>query len=368
MIIGFDAKRAFHNHTGLGNYSRTLIKNLQTLHPDEKYVYFTPRTNTSYSKLFDARDVITPSGTKPLWRSFGIKKEIKQAGVDVFHGLSNELPIGINKTGVPSVVTIHDVIFDIIKEDFPWHDRVVYKLKTQKAIQESTKIIAISEATKQDLIGRFDAIPDKISVIYQPIDIQFQKENYHDESLVMVKKKYNLPPSFLLYVGAFMKRKNVLPMIKAWQKLPKDHRIPFFIFGNGREYKKEVMDYISKNHLGKWMHILPPVPFEELPMLYRLADSVVYPSRYEGFGLPVLEALACGARVVTSSVSSMPEAGGDLPVYVDPGNIESISEGIRKSLEQSRPDAVKLSDHLARFNPRKLTEQVVELYREVGKK
>lgn len=366
MRIGFDAKRAFQNRTGLGNYARTLTRNLKAYYPEEEYFYFTPHKESAYSHLYESDSVISPAGNNPLWRSFGVNRVIRESEIDIYHGLSNELPIGIHKTGVPSVVTIHDVIFDIVKEDFPWHDRFVYRIKTKKCIRESSKIIAISQATRHDLINRFKVDPGKIKVIYQTIDPQFNLQERPPDQLALFKTDYKLPEHFLLYVGALMKRKNILRMIQAWERLPEAYKIPLLIFGEGNQYKPHIEKYIRSKNLKKWIQIRPPVPFRDLPILYQLAESVIYPSLFEGFGLPVLEALACGARVVTSSVSSMPEAGGDLPVYVHPNDIESIADGIIRSLEHSHPDPVKLSEHLRKFNGAELTEQIMNLYLEVA--
>lgn len=368
MKIGFDAKRAFQNRTGLGNYSRTLIANLKSYFPKNEYVYFTPRKQTQYVHLFEKDQVIFPPGKNPLWRSFGIKKDIKNSGIDVFHGLSNELPFGMDIIQIPSVVTIHDVIFDIVPEDFPWHDRLVYRLKTQKCIRESSKIVAISQATRQDLIDRFGADPSKVEVIYQPIDRQFDIKKIDPERFPALKRQYHLPDRYLLYVGALMKRKNILPMIQAWQRLSPEHAIPLLIFGEGKSYKKELIDYIRSHRLSDHVQLRSSVPFGDLPYLYRLAECVLYPSLYEGFGLPVAEALACGSRVVTSSVSSMPEAGGELPRYVNPWDVDSIAEGIESSLQHSRPDPADVAKHLSRFDSFKVTEQIMNVYRELYEK
>src|SRR5690625_7528720 len=122
-----------------------------------------------------------------------------------------------------------------------------------------------------------------------------------------------------------MKRKNVPPMDRAWEVI--NEKITLLIFGSGHSYYKEITTYISNKRLEKWVQVRPPVPFEHLPFLYKLADTVIYPSLCEGFGLPVLEALACGAKVVTSNVSSMAEAGGSLQRYTTPMNLHSIAEG-----------------------------------------
>lgn len=363
MKIGFDAKRAFFNQTGLGNYSRTLIGDLFNVFPEDEYYFFTPKENEKFTPVFAHGHVILPRFPNPLWRSIGIESDIRRESPDVFHGLSNELPFRIRSSGVPSVVTIHDVIFDIVKEDFPPIDRAVYRMKTKKAIKNADRIIAISQNTKKDLIERFGAEEDKIEIIYQPCDPQFHHRNLSEEEKREFRSRYQLPDHFLLYVGALMKRKNVLPMIRAWELL--EDKIPLLIFGSGHRYSKLVRDYISEKNIGKWVQLRPPVPFSDLPFLYKLTDTVIYPSLYEGFGLPVLEALACGARVVTSDVSSMPEAGGSLAVYVSPDQIGSIAQGIKKSMNMPPPDKNKLSDHLACFNRVDSTQQLRQIYKEV---
>jgi len=363
MRIGFDAKRAFFNTTGLGNYSRTLIGDLFQVFPDDEYYFFTPKTNEKYENIFAHGQVVIPRHPNPIWRSYGIHHSIRQNEIDVYHGLSNELPFRIQFSGTPSVVTIHDVIFDIIKEDFPWIDRTIYRTKTKKAVKDASKIVAISQNTKSDLIERFDAAEEKIEIIYQPCDPQFDHRSLTHPEKKYFQERYQLPSEFLLYVGSLMKRKNVLPMIRAWELL--DEKIPLLIFGSGHSYYKEITTYISNKRLEKWVQVRPPVPFEHLPFLYKLADTVIYPSLYEGFGLPVLEALACGAKVVTSNVSSMPEAGGSLPTYITPTDIDSIAEGIEKSLRTLPPEKNKLYQHLACFDRVESAQQLRRIYKEV---
>lgn len=363
MRIGFDAKRAFFNTTGLGNYSRTLIGDLFNIFPEDEYFFFTPRYNEKHAEVFAHGHVIQPRTPNPLWRSYGIHHSIRENNIDVFHGLSNELPFRIHSSGTPSVVTIHDVIFDIIKEDFPWIDRTVYRTKTKKAVKDASKIIAISQNTKSDLIERFGASEEKIEIIYQPCDPQFDHRSLTQAEKEHFRERYQLPSEFLLYVGSLMKRKNVLPMIQAWELL--DEKIPLLIFGSGHTYFKKIQAYITKNKLDKWVQVRSPIPFDHLPYLYKLANTVIYPSLYEGFGLPVLEALACGARVVTSDVSSMPEAGGTLPIYINPTDIDSIAEGIQKSMTTPPPEKNKLYQHLACFDRVESAQQLRKIYKEV---
>lgn len=365
MRIAFDAKRAFNNGTGLGNYSRTILRNLMQYYPTEDCLLFTPGTKPSFENQLPGAQVVTPSFQNPLWRSIGIQQDLKKQNPDLYHGLTNELPFGIQKLGIPSVVTIHDVIFESFKEDYPLFDRLVYRAKTKRALRESDRIIAISQATKTELIERFQAPEKKISVLYQACDSRFNGEAACPEKEAAIRKILDLPDSFLLYIGSLTHRKNVLGLIKAWEIMP--DRIPLMILGQGKD-EKMIRRYIAGKKIGHGVKLKGRAEFEWLPALYKMAETVIYPSFQEGFGLPVVEALACGARVVTSKVSSMPEAGGDLPVYIDPASPESIAEGIRKSLSGPPPDKDKLSRHLNRFNSAALTEQLIGLYREVAGK
>lgn len=360
MKIGFDAKRAFQNKTGLGNYSRTLLHHLALYFPENEYVLFAPKTQTDFQHLTHSFPTISPVRKNPLWRSFQINRNIRKANLDLFHGLSNELPFGISKSCKASIVTIHDVIFDIVPEDFGYFDRQVFRLKTHKCVAEANKIIAISEATKSDLIHRFQVPEEKITVIYQPHDPIFQSKSLSADEKIALQKKYDLPSEFMLYVGSIMKRKNTLRMIQAWERLR--DKIPLLIFGHGNFFKKEVVQYIEERNLSSLVQLRSPIAFDQLPGLYKLATCVIYPSLYEGFGLPVLEALACHAKVVTSEISSMPEAGGNHCIYVNPYDIDSISAGMETALTRDSLDISKLKEHLAVFQPEHLTMQVMNAY------
>jgi glycosyltransferase involved in cell wall biosynthesis len=170
--LGYDAKRLFNNFTGLGNYSRTLLRDLAAFYPDNAYFLYSPRLvknqETQFfinSPLFNVET--PPPGRRLLWRTTGIRRELNRHRVQLYHGLSHEIPIGLNARKTPSVVTIHDLIFYHYPHQYRWADRQLYDFKFRYACQHATRIVAISEATKQDII-RFYGIPEeKISVIYQ---------------------------------------------------------------------------------------------------------------------------------------------------------------------------------------------------------
>ncbi|HHH52955.1 MAG TPA: glycosyltransferase family 1 protein, partial [Bacteroidetes bacterium] len=158
MRIGFDAKRLFLNYTGLGNYSRTLVSNLQRFYPQHEYHLYTTKTtrNKDTEEFFDTSKYTIHEchySLKSYWRSYSIVENLKNDGIDIYHGLSAEIPFGIDKSGIKTVVTIHDLIFKFFKKDYTLIDRMLYNMKTKYACNHADKIIAISKRTKDDILS-----------------------------------------------------------------------------------------------------------------------------------------------------------------------------------------------------------------------
>lgn len=374
MKIGFDAKRLYNNFTGLGNYSRTLVKNLHSYFPDDQYYLYTPKikqdiTTTPFVNSPDYKTVCHQGPFKNLWRSSFIKNDLKNDQIDIYHGLSHEIPFAIQRTKIRSVVTIHDIIFLTYPDMYTAIDRAIYNYKFRYACKHADKIIAISECTKQDIIKHFGTSPEKIEVIYQAIQPTFYSMQPEDAATQIVKK-YNLPEDYLLYVGAINSRKNLLGIVKALALLPQDMQIPLIIVGNGHQYKKEVLEYAEKAGLSNRLRLISnlhdPV---ELQAFYQKARIFVYPSFYEGFGLPVTEALLSKVPVITSGQSCLPEAGGPDSHYVDPGQPEDIAEAIKIILsdENKRQNMIEKGYLYAheRFDVKRLTTQVHQLYQQM---
>ena len=217
MRIGYDAKRAFNNHRGLGNYSRETLRILASHFPDLQLNLFTPKIDSSIR--FDRpqnANIIQPKRhfMTSLWRTFGITKEAERCHLDLYHGLSHELPVGIEKTCIPTVVTMHDLIFIRHPELYPFIDRTFYKTKYLRSCRVADRIIAVSQQTKNDLIELANIREEKISVVYQgchPLFCNHLSESQKE----IVKNKYHLPDTFLLNVGAIEPRKNQLLILKA---------------------------------------------------------------------------------------------------------------------------------------------------------
>jgi glycosyltransferase involved in cell wall biosynthesis len=370
LNIGFDAKRLFNNFTGLGNYSRSLVSSLQEFYPEHKLYLFSPKTkeNSDTSAFFNPQyTIIEPQkGNKSLWRTKGVLKEEAFKKLDIFHGLSHELPIGIKKSKTKSIVTIHDLIYKTYPHDFSFIDRNIYHQKFTYACKNADKVIAVSQSTKNDLLKLYKLPENKVDVVYQSCHNMFKLSiDEHDRKVII--SKYKLPDRFLLYVGSVIQRKNLLNIVKALQITKKDNTLPLVVIGKGGNYLQLVKDYIQKN---KIKNVIFPenVAFQDLPALYQQAEVFIYPSLYEGFGIPIIEALWSKTPVITSPYSSLPEAAGDAAFFCQPEEPESIAEGILKianNTEFTQLLIQKGQKHIAQFENKILTQELIKVYESV---
>jgi len=327
MKIGFDSKRLFCNFTGLGNYSRTLLKNLNDFYPDNDYYLYTPKIRrTPETDLFLSDPIyktrMPETIFRSFWRTFSIKKQLETDAIQLFHGLSNEIPANLYKTPIKSIVTIHDLIFKSYPDTYKPIDRRIYDLKFKYACNHADRIIAISENTKKDITEFYNIDPNKIEVIYQACNpIYYNLKNKHTNDLVI--KQYHLPPEYLLSVGSVEPRKNLKRVIESFRFLKKDLHIPLVIIGKGGKYKQETLEMVRKAGLDKLVIRIDRLANNsDLQSIYQNSKALIYPSLYEGFGLPVAEALLCKTPVVTSGKSSLKEAGGPGSLYINPESPE----------------------------------------------
>lgn len=370
MNIGFDAKRAFLNNSGLGNYARTLIKSLNEYYPGNTYSLFTPRqSDNDFKKYISGKaniPVYEPQSfidkkLRSRWRSYGITNVLKEQHTDVYHGLSNELPFNINDFKGKKIVTTHDLIFLRHPELYPYLDRKIYNKKFRHACDVADTIIAISEETKRD-IEHYYFIPEgKIKVIYQSCDLLFYED--HDAAAIRrVMEKYQLPASYLLYVGTIEERKNLLTIVKALKQV---NDIPLVVVGKKKSYFNKVMDYITANHLQNRVIFLDNVENSELPAIYREAELFIFPSVFEGFGIPIIEALTSKTPVITTKGGCFPEAGGPGTVYINPENENELAEKTNTLLNSASLREQMAEEGFAyaqKFHPKVISAQVMELY------
>ncbi|MGB1207473.1 MAG: glycosyltransferase family 4 protein [Chitinophagales bacterium] len=387
MKIGFDAKRAFLNTTGLGNYSRTLMNSLAKNYADNQYVLYYPQKNigfqqTSFS-LTENMKVQTPKNALQalaggsFWRSWSLGKQMKKDELDIYHGLSNELPFSVSQnTKKPkTVVTIHDLIFMKYPSSYPVFDRFMYRKKWQHSCKVADKIIAISEETKSDIVNFLKIDESKISVIHQSCNAAFYAYDdavFLQHGFFMTKEydiPYDIPSDYILYVGSITKRKNLLTLVKAINVLKNEYEEAHLVVvsrNNEQEYEAKVKQYIAENGLQKYVTFLDNVSQKHLPSIYRCAKVYINPSLFEGFGIPVIEALFSRIPVVCSDNVCFREAAGKGAVYVDAENVEEMAEAIHKCLTEGalRMDLIMYGwEHAQQFRQDKTAEKMFEIYK-----
>lgn len=380
MKIGYDAKRAFHNGTGLGHYSRTLLHSLADYYPENEYYLFNPRPSTRFSLERAQFHEILPHGLmaktfRSAWRSSWVKKDLLKLGIRLYHGLSHEIPLGIDQTGIRSVVTIHDLIHERHPEQYNPLDVKIYNRKFRYACAHADRVIAISEQTKKDIIQFYGTPEEKIHVCYQSCNPSFARIVPEAEKQ-QVQREYGLPARFYLYVGSIIERKNLLTICKSLFLLREQSNIPLVVIGEGGKYKEQVKDYIRQNGLESRIIFLSDNEQVKnkpayrnasvFPAIYQSALAMIYPSYFEGFGIPVLEALWSRLPVITSSVSCLPEAGGPGAAYVHPADSEAMAALMKKIAEDTTyADSLREKGlaHAQHFNQQKTAAAVMEVYK-----
>lgn len=371
MKVGFDGKRAAQNRTGLGNYSRFVINGLVDHAAENEYVLYVPNVKkaTLLGRLSQAVKVCSPQGLwatlSSLWRVWGIAADIRKDHISLYHGLSNELPLTISKANTKSIVTIHDLICLRYPEYFHFIDRKIYAYKFRKACRQADRIIAVSECTKRDIISFFNVAEEKIEVVYQGCDPLFRQEASEDLKKE-VRQKYQLPERYVLYVGSIESRKNLLLVAKALKHLRAP--IPIIAIGKRTPYALQVESFLKDNQLENQMTLLSNIPFRELPAFYQMATTFVYPSFFEGFGIPLLEALNSGVPAIGATGSCLEEAGGPHSLYVDPDDASGLAEAMERTLNDV-PLRNKMIEegrkYALRFEETKLTADMISVYNRV---
>ena len=370
MRIGYDAKRMFHNWRGLGNYSRDLVTNLKNFEPNNLYLLYTPPFNDpraeEFGKNFIPDEIKTPKSFfsrnfPSVWRR-NLSKILENDKIELFHGLSHEIPYGLKKRGIKSVVTIHDLIFLRYPEYFPWIDRKIYLSKVKHAVKEADVIIAICEQTKEDLINFLNVKPDKIKICYQTCHSIFQ-ENISDDLIKEVILKYQIDRPYFLYVGALEPRKNLLNLIEGFSYFGSSHDL--VIVGRKNDYQQVVLDKIKKCNVDNNVKILNDVPQADLPALYKGAEIFCFPSFFEGFGIPIIEALFSGTPVVTSEGSCFPEVAGKGALYINPDSSFQIGKALYEltsNFELKNRLIREGREHVQKFSSENTVKELFSIY------
>ncbi len=368
MRIGIDTRMI--DWSGVGRYTQNLLKGIARVDKENQYVLFCHQA--SISLVPDASNFSKVIVTQPVFSmssQLSWAREVSQANLDIFHSPHFVLPLIFTPN---SVVTVHDLIPLL----FPGNLRskaaqMYYTTMIKLTTKKSDKIIAVSNCTKKDLIANLDISARKIRVIPEAADERYRKIKRTKEHDIVLKK-YGIRGRYLLYVGNYKPHKNLIRLVEAFakvkQNLTEDYQL-VFVGPRDKKYP-EVGRLVKKLELKKKVVLAGFIPEEELLVLYNTAAALVFPSLYEGFGLPPLEAMACGLPVVASNTSSLPEVVDNAALLVNPEHIEEIrqaiskilgDEGLRKELQKKGLVQAK------KFSWEKTAEKTIEVYKEVAK-
>lgn len=372
MKIGFDAKRAAQNRTGLGNYSRFTIRILSEQHPGLSCHLYVPNPHRmpylqEIATLPKLRLHFPPSGfwsrMRSLWRVWGMTTDIQRDGIDIFHGLSNELPLNARSGRCRYVVTVHDLIFLHTPQYYHWIDRKIYDFKFRRACRRADRIIAVSEYTKKEIIHYYHTPADKIDVVYQGCDPVFAQP-VDAGKLADVKSRYALPERFVLYVGSIEERKNLMLVAQALASLG-DRGIHVVAVGRRTPYVERICTYLKTEGIDHLFHFCHNVPYADLPSFYKLARTFAYPSRIEGFGIPLLEAITSGLPAIGCTGSCLEEAGGPGSIYVGPDDVQAMAQAITATCEDDilrQRMIAQGHEHARRFTDERLCSDLMAVY------
>lgn len=358
LKIGFDAKRLFCNFTGLGNYSRTLVKNLAKFFPEHEYHLFTPKIvrNEETEPFFTNQfHIHTPSTGvhSAYWRTYGQSKIANALDLDVYHGLSHEIPFGLTDS-IFKVVTFHDLIWEVYPNQFSLLDRMGYRLKYKSSVNRADKVICISKSTSRDLMSFYGVPESKIEIIYQTCNEQFTSK-----PLLKQEKDY------FLYVGSIIPRKGLYQIIEAFAFLQDRDKRPFVVIGGGdKKYISKCKKLIEEYHLESYFQFIGNVSNDDLVSYYDGALALVLPSIYEGFGIPIIEAMARLCPVITSNLSSLPEASGPHNIQIVPNDTTQLCQAMNSIVRGSSSFDTMLSKEYfhEHFDGQKLSNQLMGIY------
>ncbi|MDI6891766.1 MAG: glycosyltransferase family 1 protein [Actinomycetota bacterium] len=373
MKIGIDISSAVNQQAGIGRYTYYLVEHLLKMDTQNEYTLFYYYTGED-RKLFEGYPNVVRKATRIPGRllrlgylslsKLHLSADFLVDDVDLFHSPDCVLP----PLRVKSIVTIHDLASILFPQYYTAINRSYLKFMVPQSARQAEKIIVDSEATKNDAVNLLKVPTSKIKVIYPGVDKKFRR--VEREEIVAIKQRYQLPDKYILFVGTIQPRKNLATLVDAFSLLKRDKDFDWELIVAGPKgwLYRDLFQRIEQLELSRDVIFLDFVPGEDLPALYNGADIFVYPSLYEGFGLPVLEAMACGTPVICSNVSSLPEIVGDAAILVDPYFVEGLSQAIYSLLMDNNKRGELREKGLKRarmFSWEKAASEVLEVYREI---
>jgi glycosyltransferase involved in cell wall biosynthesis len=381
MNVGLDAKRLFFNHTGLGNYSRQVLQALHAILPADARLYLyspkppTPISSGSYTADSpQAVQIVVPDAWYKkmwggaVWRSWWINNDLKKQNIAVYYALSNEIPYNVHLIKkMRVVVVIHDLIFWRYSNMYPAIDVFIYKQKTRYACTHAHHILAPSMQTKRDIIDILGIDADKISILPPICDAI-----YGSAAPAVRPPNGGIDTKYLLSVGAITPRKNLLHVVQAWLSIQQKMDIDLVVVGTavglGKKYLADVQACIDAAKPRCKVHFLGKVTTVDMPYIYQNAEMLVYPSLFEGFGMPIVEALSCGVPVVTSEGGCFGEAGGGGAVYVNPDDIAALTQAIKNILNDPNHRQQLITQgqkYIEKFSPKKIGNELSKIHQKI---
>ena len=375
MNIAFDAKRITNNATGLGNYSRFVLEALTEYRPENRYLLYSPSIGRPelYRELLEHRSVQLHTPHRALaflggslWRNYSIPRLVREAKVDLFHGLSNELPLGLYRAQrVGTVVTIHDLAFIRYPQYYKPIDRLLYRRKYGASARAADHVITVSEQTRRDVIDIFGVEEERVTTVYQGCSERFAQ--IQPEEVAAARQALRLPQRYMLFVGSIEERKNLLLAVEALAQL-QDKELHLVAVGRRTPYVQQVLDRARRLGVTSRLHLQHQVGATYLPGIYGGAEVFVYPSRFEGFGIPIIEALNAGIPVIGATGSCLEEAGGPTSLYTDPDNADMLASLIDRVLIDISLRRLMIDEgrsYVERFTPKRIARDLSQVYEQV---
>jgi glycosyltransferase involved in cell wall biosynthesis len=322
-----------YRSAGISWYSQNLLRHLPEADPAVRYTAFVGEKRYEGVSGLHVRVSRLPTHRPPVrifWEQVVQPWALRQAGVDLVHGLALVGPL---LDSHPLVVTIHDLSFLRYPQNFQTLKRLYLTLFTRLSVRRARRVIAISESTRRDIVEQYRVLPETVDLIYYGSDPAFRP--LPEEHVARFRSEQGLPARFILFVGTLEPRKNVVRLIEAYARLPGSDRPPLMLIGGKGWLYETVFARVEELGLSAEVHFVGYVPGDRLPLWYNAAELFVYPSVYEGFGLPPLEAMACGTPVITSTVSSLPEVVGTAGLLVNPDDTEALTAAMHRVLQDS---------------------------------
>ncbi len=366
MKVGIDSRAAiWYRGTGMGTYTYQLIRNIYLIDKKNEYNFYLP------NERFFGTDPITSgvfqsiSQTKERFWEMVVAVGIDPVDMDVYHVPQNGIGLP-EKKRCPTVVTVHDLIPYILPETVGPNYLEIFRQEMPRILSETQAIITVSEHSKKDLVRLMGIDPDRITVIYEAPESTY-KEIRPEIAKARIANKYGISGKFVLYLGGFSPRKNIPNLLRAFAKIRADLPETVFLVIVGRHSPNfaALFELVEKLGLGDSVIFPGFAPVQDLPFLYNAASLFVYPSFYEGFGLPPLEAMACGTPTIIANCSSLPEIADKGAKAVDPHDIDAIAKAMFEILTKDKVAADLRKAGLSRaaeFSWTKTAAQTIKVY------